>query len=107
MPPDDRVEVQEVAPVRVTRRQAVRIFVGRFIVDYVETFLGLLPVQVFAAFVTPQLRFSTVEEAKVAAMQWILQLAGPAFAALVSAGRRAAQSIPWAEIKAWAQRGFE
>lgn len=103
--PDDKVTVVESAPVRVSRGKAVRIWLGRFILDYLETFSGLIPGQLLALVVTPQLHFSSVEEAKIFAMQVVIQLGSPAFAALISAGRRSGMSA-WPAIKKFLENGF-
>lgn len=98
------VTVPEVAPVKVSRGKAVRIWIGRFVVDYIETFIALAPAQILAFIITPQLHFSSLEEAKVTAIAWIVQLAGPALSALVSAGRRSLVTA-WPTIKAWLEQG--
>jgi uncharacterized membrane protein YGL010W len=100
----DLVKVEEAAPVRVTRGKAVRILLGRFVIDYVETFVALIPAQLLALIVTPQLHFSSIEEAKVATIAWIVQLVGPGLSAFVSAGRRSLMTA-WPSIKAWLDRG--
>lgn len=99
------VTVQEAAPVRMSRAKAARVWVGRFIVDYIETFLALAPAQLLAFIITPQLHFSSLEEAKVTAIAWIVQLAGPAISALVSAGRRSLVTA-WPAIKKFFENGF-
>lgn len=100
----DEVLVPEVAAITVSRKKAIRIWIGRFIVDYVETFVALIPAVALSLVLTPQLRFSSLEEAKLAAMAWIIQLVGPAISALVSAGRRALM-VAWPAVKAWLQNG--
>lgn len=100
----DRVEVPEAAPVLVSRSKAIRIWIGRFVIDFVETFVALIPAQILAAIVTPQLRLSNVEEAKLASIAVIVQLVGPLFAAFVSAGRRSMVTA-WPAIKGWLERG--
>jgi hypothetical protein len=102
--PDEKVTVEEAAPVRVTRGKALRIWLGRFVIDYVETFVALIPAQLLALIVTPQLHFSSVEEAKVATITWIVQLIGPALSAFVSAGRRSLMTA-WPSIREWLGRG--
>jgi hypothetical protein len=101
---DDRVVVPEVAAVRVPFRRAVRLWIGRFIVDYVETFVALIPAQALAWILTPQLNFSSVEDAKLATVAWIVQLAGPAISALVSAGRRSLITA-WPSVRKWLTEG--
>lgn len=100
------VVVEEAAPVKVTMRKAVRMWVGRFIVDYIETFLALIPAQALAWFVTPQLNFSNVEDAKLAAVAWVVQLVGPAVSAAVSAARRGAMTA-WPSVRKWLLEGGE
>lgn len=84
MPPET-VTVPETAPVQATPRRALRLFVGRFIVDFVETFGAMVVgIQLFIP--------TGVEDWKKQA----LLLATPAISALISAGRRA-----WPSIKDW------
>lgn len=79
------IKVPEAAPIQATPRHALRLFVGRFIVDFVETFAAML--------VGIQLVIPTgVEDWKKQA----LLLATPAISALISAGRRA-----WPTVKDW------
>lgn len=104
--PGDQVVVAEVAPAVVSRKKAIRIWIGRFVVDYIETFVGLIPAVMLAVLVTPQLHFSSLEEAKVSAMAWIVQLIGPAVSAFVSAGRRSLTTA-WPSIRDYLNRGGE
>jgi len=84
MPPD-RVTVEEVAPVEVTKPKALRLLVGKFIVDFIETFA--------AAVIGVTLFFPSNSE------DWqklAIVLGTPAISAFISAGRRA-----WPEIRKW------
>lgn len=84
----DHVVVQEVAPATVSRGRAVRLFIGKFIVDFVETFAGLAVAIVGINFVLPL---------NVEGWQLLtVQLAGPGSAALLSSLRRA-----WPTIRGW------
>jgi hypothetical protein len=79
------VEVPEAASVWVGGRRAVRIFVGRFVVDWVETFAALvIGINLFLP--------HTVEELQ----RLIFLLATPMASASLSAGRRA-----WPAIRSW------
>lgn len=83
------VVVPEVKPVTVSPRRALRLFLGRLVVDYIETFTGLAAAQLGLILLTPP---TSVEAWKLVAVQ----LAAPALAAGVSALRRA-----WPTIKNW------
>jgi hypothetical protein len=85
MSPEEKVTVGEVAPVTVAKGAAWRLVIGRFIVDWVETFAALL---VGVALFVPS---NTEDVQKLA-----LLLATPALSALISAGRRS-----WPAIRAW------
>lgn len=85
----EMVSVPEVKPAIVTRQRALRIFLGRLAVDYVETFTGLAAAQLGLILVSPPL---SADGWKLIAVQ----LAAPAFAAFVSSLRRA-----WPTIKDW------
>lgn len=82
-------QVPEVAPVQVSQKKALRLFVGRWIVDYVETFSGIIAPAVAIIVLSPP---NSIEGWKVALIQFV----SPALAAFVSAGRRA-----WPQIKKW------
>jgi alpha-D-ribose 1-methylphosphonate 5-triphosphate synthase subunit PhnL len=95
-----------VNPAELTRAQRIRIWVGTFLVDYVETFLGLLPVSVIAVIASPALQSVTsIEQAKAMALAVVAQLIGPALAALVSAGRRALANA-WPPLRKFFASGF-
>lgn len=85
----ENVTVPEVASVEVSRAKALRLFAGRFIVDFVETFAGIAGANVLIVAASPP---GSVEGWKVA----ILQLGAPALSALISAGRRA-----WPTLRKW------
>ena len=95
-----KVTVLEEARSKVSVKRAIRIWIGRFVVDYIETFIALAPAQLVAWLVTPQLNFTTLEEAKLGAVSWIVQLIGPAVSAWVSAGRRGLMTS-WPSIRRW------
>jgi hypothetical protein len=84
---------------------ALRVWLGHFLVDYVETFVALIPAMALAWIVTPALHFTDLQSAKIAAIAWIVQLIGPAASALVSAGRRALVTA-WPSVKAYLDSGF-
>jgi hypothetical protein len=81
----DSVTVQEVAPVQATRGRAFRLFLGKFIVDTIETFAAT------AGGVVLFLPASTEDWRKIAVVVGV-PLASSAFSAL----RRG-----WPTIKAW------
>lgn len=81
----DKVIVEEVAPVEVTKPKALRLFVGRFIVDFIETFAASV------AGVALFMPSNAEDLQKIAAV-----LSIPAFSAFISAGRRA-----WPAIRKW------
>lgn len=81
----DNVVVQEVKPANVTKKKALRIFVGKFIVDFIETLSGSLPVTLL--FVP-----ANTEDVQ----RLVLILATPTIAAAVSAARRG-----WPTLKKW------
>lgn len=85
----DKVTVPEVAPVQVSKHKALRLFIGRFVVDFVETFAGIAGPTVLILAASPP---GSIEAWKVA----LLQFGAPALSALISAGRRA-----WPAIKKW------
>ena len=81
----DTITVPETRSVQATPRGALRLFVGRFIVDFVETFGAMVVgIQLFVP--------ASVEDWRKQA----LLLATPAAAAFISAARRA-----WPTIKGW------
>lgn len=82
---NEKVEVQEVKPVSVSKGKAWRIFLGKFIVDFVETLSVSLPVGVFFF---P----ASLDDVKKIA----LILSVPVGSALVSAARR-----NWPIIRDW------
>jgi hypothetical protein len=84
----DTVTVPEVRPAIVSRRTALRLFLGKLVVDFVETFAGLAVAIIGINFVLPL----NVEGWQLLAVQ----LAGPASAALLSSLRRA-----WPVIRGW------
>ena len=85
----DSVSVAEVGTVQTTPGHAIRLFIGRFIVDFVETFAAsIVGINLFIP--------ANVEDWRKQA----LVLAVPAASALVSAARRA-----WPTIKAWLTGG--
>lgn len=92
-------------PASLTRSQRIRVWIGNFIVDYVETFVGLLPAQLVAILLMPAFSFDSLAAAEVSAYQWALQLLGPAVSALVSAGRRSLVNA-WPALKAFFASGF-
>lgn len=83
--PDDKIEVQEVKPVTVSKRQAWRIFAGKFIVDFVETLSVSLPV---GALFLP----ASMDDLQ---KLWLV-LSVPVGSSLVSAARR-----NWPTIRGW------
>lgn len=85
----DKVEVPEVAPVTVSKGKALRLFAGRFIVDFVETFAGIAGPTVLILAASPP---GSIEGWKVA----LIQFGAPALSALISAGRRA-----WPTLRKW------
>jgi hypothetical protein len=89
-------------PATLTRSQRIRVWIGTFIVDYVETFLGLVPAQLLIAFAVPT---SSITDATASVYAWAIQLGAPALAALVSAGRRALANA-WPALKAFFASGF-
>lgn len=82
---NDNVVVEEVRPAEVTKPKALRLFAGKFIVDFVES-LGALLVGV-ALFVPA----SMADLQKLA-----LLLFTPVLAAAISAGRRG-----WPILREW------
>ena len=84
----DPVAVPEVGTVNVSRPKALRLFIGKFIVDFIETFSGLAAAVIGINFVLPL----NMEGWQLLA----LQLVAPASAALLSSLRRA-----WPTIKKW------
>jgi hypothetical protein len=82
---DGKVVVPEVATVSVSKPTALRLFVGSFIVDFVETFAALL------VGVTLFMPANSEDWQKLAMI-----LLTPAVSAFVSAGRRA-----WPQIRKW------
>ena len=83
--PEDMVEVAEVRPVTVTKPRAWRLVIGRFIVDFIETFAAML---VGVSLFMPS---NSEDWQKLA-----IVLATPALSALVSAARRS-----WPAIRGW------
>lgn len=92
-------------PDTLTRSQRIRVWIGNFVVDYIETFTGLLPAQLVAILLMPAFHFDSFAAATVAAYQWSLQLLGPAAAALVSAGRRSLVNA-WPALRKFFASGF-
>lgn len=86
---DDKVTVPEVAPVQVSKPKALRLFIGRWIVDYVETFAGIVGPTVLILAASPP---NSLDGWKVALVQFV----SPALSAFISAGRRS-----WPAIKKW------
>lgn len=84
-PKNDQVTVGEVKPVTTTKAKAWRLVLGRFVVDFLETFAALL---VGVSLFMP----SNAEDVQKLG----ILLATPALSALVSAGRRS-----WPAIRAW------
>jgi hypothetical protein len=84
-PAEKNVTVGEVAPVTVTKGAAWRLVIGRFVVDWIETFAALI---VGVSLFMP----SSAEDIQKLG----ILLATPALSALVSAGRRS-----WPAIRAW------
>lgn len=84
-PEKDTVTVAEVKPITTTKGHAWRLVIGRFVVDFIETFAALL---VGVALFMP----SNAEDVQKLG----ILLATPALSALVSAGRRS-----WPAIRAW------
>lgn len=82
---DEKVVVQEVRPAEVTKQSALRIFTGRFIVDFIETLAATLPIGVLF------LPTNMQDVQKLA-----LILGTPVVSALVSAARRG-----WPTLKDW------
>jgi hypothetical protein len=82
---NDKVTIAEVKPVTVTKGRAWRLVVGRFIVDFLETFAAMV---VGVGLFMP----SNAEDLQKLG----ILVATPAISALVSAGRRS-----WPAIRAW------
>lgn len=83
--PEDNVVVEEVRPAEVSKPTALRLFAGKFIVDFVETLAAsLVMVQVFVP--------ASMEDFKRLA----LILAVPVGSALISAARRG-----WPILREW------
>lgn len=85
----DKVTVPEVKSVVVDKGTAVRLFVGRFLVDYVETFAGIAAPTILIIVASPP---NSIDAWKVV----LVQFASPALAAFISAARRA-----WPALRAW------
>lgn len=81
----DRVVVAEVKPVTVTKAKAWRLVIGRFAVDFIETFAAMV---VGVGLFMPQ---NAEDIQKLGIL-----VATPAISALISAGRRS-----WPAIRAW------
>lgn len=93
-------------PATLTRSQRLRVWIGNFVVDYVETFVGLLPAGVLTVLLAPALQnVTSLDQAKVAVYAVAVQIIGPALSALVSAGRRALLNA-WPSLKAFFASGF-
>jgi hypothetical protein len=82
---DDKVTVGEVKPLTTTKAHAWRLVIGRFIVDFIETFAAMV---VGVGLFMP----SNAEDLQKLG----ILLATPAISALISAGRRS-----WPAIRAW------
>lgn len=84
-PEKDSVTVGEVKPITTTKGKAWRLVIGRFIVDFLETFAAMI---VGVGLFMP----SNAEDIQKLG----ILLATPALSAFVSAGRRS-----WPAIRKW------